>query len=205
MLPAAWNEWWREVFTAIGRAPWRTGGADGTQGTAEPTTGAGHPSDDGGGRGGEGGDSDADDTPSADSALWQTPVADLSYNQLVRDAMADQGRTDRMDTLERHLTDDHLRVFITKILYCTGCILVLVVGLAGLLAVMAACRLTNPWLMGTATGVVMTPVVALSRQLTKLIAQAGTTEPTLSDDRRAVIPAQRPELPADRQSADGPS
>ncbi|MFI6340003.1 hypothetical protein [Streptomyces sp. NPDC050535] len=213
MLPAAWNEWWREVFTAIGRAPWRTGGADGAQGAGGATGAqapagataahAGDPSD---GDDGGSGDADADDIPSADSARWQTPVADLSYNQLVRDAMADQDRADRMDTLDRHRTDDHLRVFTTKIVYCTSCILVLVAGLAGLLGAMAAFGLTNPWLMGTVTGVVMTPVVAMSRQLAKVIAQTGSTEPALSDDRRAVVPAQRQsELPADRQSADDSS
>ncbi|WP_369245664.1 hypothetical protein [Streptomyces sp. R41] len=220
MLPAAWKEWWREVLTAIRRTPWRTGGTDGAQGAAGPSgrglpTGSASatPASAGTARPGstDGSGSTASDTvdttaadtaahTAAGSGLWQTPVADLSYNQLVRDAMADAGRAQRMDDLDRHRTDDHVRMFTTKIVYCTGCILVLVAGLAGLLAVMGAFHMNNPWLMGTVTTVVLSPVVAVSRQLAKVISQAGADVPTLSNDRRAVVPAQRPE-----QSADDPS
>lgn len=175
-MPAALREWWRGVLAAMRRTPWRNGGSGGAQGAGGASTG-GAPAE-------------------------ETPADGPSYNQLVREAMTDQGRTDRMDTLDRHRTDDHVWMFTTKIRYCTGCILVLVLALAGLLTLMGILHLTSFWMLAPVIGGFMTPVVALSRQLARVISQAGTTSPTLSDDRRAVVPAQRPEP---RAEADDPA
>lgn len=171
-MPAALREWWQGVFAAVRRAPWRSGGPGGAQGAGGASTGSA---------------SDATDDP--------------SYNQLVREAMADQGRTDRMDTLDRHRTDDNVRMFTTRIVYCTGCILVLLLTLTGVLVVLAAVGMTAFWTVGSVIAAFSAPVVALSRQLARLISQTGST-PTLSDDRRAVVPAQRPEP---RAEADDPA
>ncbi|GAA1906406.1 hypothetical protein GCM10009837_32360 [Streptomyces durmitorensis] len=181
-MPAALREWWHGVLTAIGQAPWRSGGSGGAQGAGGASTG-----------------SASDATGSASPG--QTPDDGPTYNQLVREAMANQGRTDRMDTLDRHRTDDNLRMFTTRIVYCTGCILVLVLTLTGVLVVLGTVGMTGFWTVGSVIAVFSAPVIALSRQLTHLISQTGAT-PTLSDDRRAVVPAQRPEP---RAEADDPA
>lgn len=180
-MPAALREWWCEVLAAIRRPLWGSGGSGGAQGGGGASTGspAGPTADATGG-----------------AALGQTPADGPSYNQLVREAMTDQGRTDRMDTLDRHRTDDNVRLFTTRIVYCTGCILVLLVTLTGVLVVLSAVGMTGFWTVGSVIAVFSAPVIALSRQLAKLISQAGEI-PTLSDDRRAVVPAQRPEPKAD--------
>ncbi|GAA3120060.1 hypothetical protein ACFQ0X_33510 [Streptomyces rectiviolaceus] len=180
-MPAALREWWQGVLAAIRQAPWPSGGSGGAQGAGGASTGS--PAG-----------STADATGSA--ALGQTPADGPSYNQLVREAMADQDRTDRMDTLDRHRTDDNVRMFTTRVVYCTGCILVLLLTLTGVLVVLGAVGMTGFWTVGSVIAVFSTPVIALSRQLAKLISQTGTT-PALSDDRRAVVPAQRPQPKAD--------
>ncbi|MFC8129296.1 hypothetical protein [Streptomyces sp. NPDC057302] len=181
-MPAALREWWRGVLAAIRQAPWRNGGSGGAQGAGGASTGT------------------ADDAD-ADAASEQPTASGPSYNQLVREAMTDQGRTDRMDTLDRHRTDDNVRMFTTRIVYCTGCILVLALTLTGVLVVLAVVGMTGFWTVGSVIALFSAPVVALSRQLTKLISQTGAT-PTLSDDRRAVVPAQQSEP---RAEADDPA
>ncbi|MFE6161848.1 hypothetical protein ACFQ7F_23395 [Streptomyces sp. NPDC056486] len=180
-MPAALREWWRGILAAIRQAPWRGGGTGGAQGADGASVGSN-----------AGGAAHV----TADAGAEQPTSVGPSYNQLVREAMTDQGRTNRMDTLDRHRTDDNVRMFTTRIVYCTGCILVLVLTLTGVLVVLAAIGMTGFRTVGPVIAVFSAPVIALSRQLARLISQAGAT-PTLSDDRRAVVPAQRPEPKAD--------
>ncbi|MGW6061059.1 hypothetical protein [Streptomyces sp. NPDC055189] len=176
-MPAALREWWWGILAAIRQVPWRSGDPDGAQGAGGASSGSGTGAADGG---------------TAEAGGEQPTAVGPSYNQLVREAMTDQGRTERMDTLDRHRTDDSVRMFTTRIVYCTGCILVLVLTLAGVLVILSVVGMTGFWTVGSVIAVFSAPVVALSRQLTRLISLTGAT-PTLSDDRRAVVPAQRPE------------
>ncbi|MFH8486516.1 hypothetical protein [Streptomyces longisporoflavus] len=180
-MPAAFREWWRGVLAAIRQVPWRSGDPDGAHGAGGVSDGSG---------------TGAADDGTAEGGSEQPTAFGPSYNQLVREAMSDQGRTERMDTLDRHRTDDNVRMFTTRIVYCTGCILALALTLAGVLVVLGAVGMTGFWTVGSVIAFFSAPVVALSRQLTKLISQTGAT-PMLSDDRRAVVPAQRPEPGAD--------
>ncbi|MFG2499730.1 hypothetical protein ACGFSB_16145 [Streptomyces sp. NPDC048441] len=185
-MPAALREWWRGILAAVRQAPWRSSGTDGAQGAGAASTDATT-------------DTTADATADAadNPARGRAASADPSYNQLVREAMGDRVRAELMNMLDRNRTSDHVRMFTTKIRYCTGCILVLMLALAGLLALMGALHLTSFLMVGPVIGGFMAPVVGLSRQLVKLISQAGNAAPTLSDDRRAVVPAQRPDSKAD--------
>ncbi|MEV0322180.1 hypothetical protein ACIBKX_00360 [Streptomyces sp. NPDC050658] len=177
-MPAALREWWRGVFAAIRQTPWRNSGDDGAHGAGAPAT----------------------DPSAGATAPRRAPAEDPSYNRLVLEGMGDPLGAVVMDMLDHNRTDDQARLFRTKIRNCTGCILVLLLALAGMLALLSALDLTAFWLVFSVIGGVMTPVVALSRQLARLITETGTNPPTLSDDRRAVVPAQRPDPPADDRS-----
>ncbi|MEV0524408.1 hypothetical protein AB0I66_13380 [Streptomyces sp. NPDC050439] len=178
-MPAL-REWWRGILTAIGQAPWRNTGTAGAQGAGAGAAPVG---------------------PSAGApAPGRSPADDPTYNQLVREAMTNPFGALVMNMLDHNRTEDHARLYRTKIRNCTGCIVVLLLALAGMLILLSALNLTGFWTVFSVISGVMAPVVALSRQLSKLLSETGTATPTLGDDRRAVVPAQRPEPTADDRS-----
>lgn len=173
-MPAAWREWLRRVLAAITNVPGGTVGAEGTAGA--DGSGGGSP----------------EPAPGSCSSTEQ-PAPGPTYNGLVEHAIDDEGRTTRMDTLDRHRTDDHIRLMQATVIYCTGGVVVLVILLAGLATVLGLFHITSPVVLGPVLSGAMTLVVATGYRLGRLLSsltRAGHA--VIPEDRRAVAPDAPP-------------
>ncbi|MFS8204556.1 hypothetical protein ACLVWQ_38520 [Streptomyces sp. CWNU-52B] len=181
-MTVAWTEWWQGVRAALLRFPGPTPGTSGAGGTSGAPEGEGDPDEPG---------------PAAG-------VPGPSYNQLVRDAIADAARTDRMNSLDENRTADRIKVLRarseeqrlslrTTVVYCTGGVVVVLFALAGLMTVAGVFHLTSAWVLAPMIATAMSLVTGFGVRLGQIMARHTAADHdagagSLSEDRRAVTP-----------------
>ncbi|MFC3350802.1 hypothetical protein ACFOOM_25920 [Streptomyces echinoruber] len=127
-----------------------------------------------------------------------------SYDRLVRAAIERQEWADRMNGLDKQRTDDWIRLLQAQaresrlslrhaLMCCTGCVVAVLACVGGLLLVAGMLGITSPLVTGSLVATAMSFVTGLSMRMGRLVSECTSVPvqpPTLSADRRAVVPEQ---------------